>query len=54
MSDDEKTLRVFKNTWFRRFARRERITDESLREAVAGAEKGAIEGYYPDCCAHVR
>jgi hypothetical protein len=43
MSDDEKTLRVFKNTWFRRFARRERITDDSLREAVAGAEKGAID-----------
>ena len=43
MSNDEETLRVFKNAWFRRFARRERITDKSLREAVARVEKGTID-----------
>ncbi len=40
---DEKTVRVFKNAWFRRFARREKITDKDLREAVARAEKGTID-----------
>ena len=43
MSDDERTVRVFKNAWFQRFARRERITSKSLREAIARAEKGTID-----------
>lgn len=43
MSNDEETLRVFKNAWFRRFARRERITDKSLIEAIARVEKGTID-----------
>jgi len=36
-------LRIFKNAWFRRFARKERITDSDLREAVSRAEAGQID-----------
>ena len=36
-------MRIFKNTWFRRFARRERIDDETLKEAVARADQGLID-----------
>ena len=36
-------MRILKNAWFRRFARRERITDESLIEAITRAEKGTID-----------
>jgi len=36
-------LRVFKNTWFRRFARKESITDAMLCEAVRRAERGLID-----------
>ena len=43
MSEDEQILRILKNAWFRRFARRERITDESLIEAITRAEKGTID-----------
>jgi hypothetical protein len=36
-------LRIFKNAWFDRFARKERIGDRALREAVQRAEKGQID-----------
>ena len=36
-------MRVFKNAWFGRFAKRERISDAALRLAVARAEKGQID-----------
>ena len=36
-------MRIFKNIWFRRFARRERMTDKTLRDAIARAEKGMID-----------
>jgi hypothetical protein len=32
-------VRVFKNTWFTRFAKKEGITDDELREAVNQLEK---------------
>lgn len=35
--------RVFKTKWLARFARRERITDASLREAIERAERGLID-----------
>ena len=35
-------MRVFKNSWFQRFARKERIADAALCDAVARAEKGQI------------
>jgi hypothetical protein len=43
MSGSDESVRIFKNAWFRRFARRERISDQTLRSAVANAEKGIID-----------
>jgi hypothetical protein len=36
-------VRVFKTKWLARFARRERIADKSLREAIERAERGMID-----------
>jgi hypothetical protein len=36
-------MRIFKTKWFARFARREGIADESLREAIERAERGMID-----------
>ena len=36
-------MRVFKTKWLARFARRERIADKSLTEAIERAERGAID-----------
>jgi hypothetical protein len=36
-------LRVLKNPWFARFARKERISDAALCDAVARAENGLID-----------
>lgn len=36
-------MRVFKNAWFERFARKQRIPDKALLEAVERAEKGQID-----------
>jgi hypothetical protein len=36
-------LRVFKTKWFARFARRERISDSSLDEAIRRAERGLVD-----------
>lgn len=36
-------LRIFKNKWFVRFARREGIEDTELCEAIERAEKGLID-----------
>lgn len=36
-------MRVFKTKWLGRFARRERITDGSLLEAIDRAERGIID-----------
>jgi hypothetical protein len=43
MADDKKGVRIFKNAWFRRFARRERLSDKTLKGAVARAEQGRID-----------
>ena len=37
-------MTVYKNKWFGRFARREKITDAQLCDAVARAERGLIDG----------
>jgi hypothetical protein len=34
------TVRIFKNTWFSRFAQREGITDDELKNIVSDLEKG--------------
>lgn len=36
-------MRVFKNAWFGRFARKEKISFDSLWDAVERAEKGLID-----------
>jgi hypothetical protein len=36
-------MRIFKTRWFTRFARRERIADKTLREAIERAERGMID-----------
>jgi hypothetical protein len=36
-------VRVFKNAWFRKFARKQKIEDPVLCEAVARAEAGLID-----------
>lgn len=37
-------MRIFKTKWFVRYARRERIDDDSLREAIERAERGLVDG----------
>ncbi|EAQ4377984.1 type II toxin-antitoxin system RelE/ParE family toxin [Salmonella enterica subsp. enterica serovar Javiana] len=36
-------MRIFKNAWFERFARKQRITDRVLHDAIERAEKGLID-----------
>ena len=36
-------MRIYKNTWFSKFARKERIDDNALRDAVSRAEQGLID-----------
>ena|SRR5258708_30841772 len=36
-------MQIFKTRWLARFARHERITDDSLREAIARADRGLID-----------
>jgi hypothetical protein len=35
--------RIFKNGWFQRFARKEKLSDELLMYAVARAERGLVD-----------
>lgn len=42
-TDAQKPVRIFKNAWFRRFARREKIADQALREAVTRLDQGLID-----------
>ena len=36
-------MRIFKNAWFERFARKQKLQDKALREAVQRAEQGLID-----------
>ena len=36
-------MRIFKNEWFRHFAKRERINDSTLKDAITRAERGLID-----------
>ncbi|HEY8063551.1 MAG TPA: type II toxin-antitoxin system RelE/ParE family toxin [Methylosinus sp.] len=36
-------MRIFKTRWFARFARKEKITDSRLAEAIVRAEKGGVD-----------
>jgi hypothetical protein len=39
-------VRIFKNKWFAKFAKREGITDIKLREVIADVERGKIDVNY--------
>lgn len=41
-------LRIYKSKWFVRFAKKERIPDAKLCEAIENAEKGLIDADYGD------
>lgn len=43
MSDGEASLRIFKNAWFKRFARRKKISDKTLKDAIARLEEGTVD-----------
>ncbi|MDD2901642.1 MAG: type II toxin-antitoxin system RelE/ParE family toxin [Syntrophales bacterium] len=36
-------MRIFKTKWFGRFARDERISNDSLRQAIERAERGSVD-----------
>lgn len=36
-------MRIFKNAWFERFARKQKLPDAVLREAIQRAEQGLID-----------
>jgi hypothetical protein len=36
-------VRIFKNAWFERFARKQKIRDGALREAVLRVEQGLVD-----------
>ena len=36
-------MKIFKNAWFRRFAKREKISDAMLQKAIARADRGIID-----------
>ena len=36
-------MRIFKNAWFERFAKKENLTDAMLKKAIYQAEKGLID-----------
>ena len=36
-------MRIFKNAWFVRFARAQKISDDTLREAIMRAERGQVD-----------
>ncbi len=39
-------MRIFKSKWFAKFARKERITDAKLCEAIGNAEQGIVDADY--------
>lgn len=43
MASDKKPFAIFKNSWFNRFAKRENISDETLKDAIKRAEEGLID-----------
>ena len=49
-------VRIYKSKWFVRFAKKERIADAKLCEAIENAEKGLIDADYAraDANGHLR
>lgn len=46
MPGGELGVRIFKTRWFDKFAKKERISDADLREAIRRAEDGLIDADY--------
>lgn len=42
-SESGGTMRIYKNAWFAKFARKEKIDDDALCDAIHRAEKGLID-----------
>ncbi|MEE2000883.1 type II toxin-antitoxin system RelE/ParE family toxin [Alkalimonas sp. MEB108] len=38
-------MRIFKNAWFERFCRKQRISDKALLEAIERAERGQVDAH---------
>ncbi|HWU50940.1 MAG TPA: type II toxin-antitoxin system RelE/ParE family toxin [Asticcacaulis sp.] len=43
MTSQPRLARIYKNAWFEKFARKEKIEDATLVEAIRNAEKGLID-----------
>jgi len=43
MTSQPPSARIYKNAWFEKFARKEKIEDATLVEAIRNAEKGLID-----------
>ena len=43
MADEKKKMRIFKNRWFTRFAKRERLSDKILQQVIDEAERGVVD-----------
>ncbi len=43
MKNDNPSVRIYKNGWFAKFARKERIADDMLCDAVRRAEQGLVD-----------
>ena len=42
-------MRILKNKWFQRFAKKENLTDASLREAIGRATSGVVDSNLGAC-----
>lgn len=42
MAKEKKHTQIYKNAWFARFTKREKISDAALKKAIKDAEKGII------------
>ena len=43
MADEKKKMRIFKNRWFTRFAKRERLSDKILQQVIDEAEREVVD-----------
>jgi len=41
-------MRIFKSKWFSRYARKEKITDKQLKDAIDNVHKGLVDCNYQD------
>ncbi len=41
--NNKSKIQIFKNSWFKRFAQRNKISDKALKESIIEAQKGNID-----------